>query len=49
MLDYNKHCNTESRAYYQVHEDKLPKNSLHPRNIGAIALGCTYNIQNGYA
>ena len=48
VLYCNKHMKIEFGSYAQVHEENQPTNSLSPRTTGAIALGCTYNMQAGY-
>jgi hypothetical protein len=35
-------------TYCQVHEEKLPKNSLADRTLGAISLGPSRNAQGGH-
>jgi hypothetical protein len=44
-LDYKKHLRLQIGQYCQVHEQDAPRNSLHPRTKGAIALGPSRNLR----
>ena len=47
-LDYKKHLALQIGQHCQVHEEDAPRNSQNPRTRGAIALGCSDNIQGGF-
>jgi hypothetical protein len=47
VLDFKK-FSLPFGSYCQVHEEKLPRNSLASRTIGAISLGPSGNAQGGH-
>jgi hypothetical protein len=47
-LDYKKHFSLQLGQYCQVHEEDTPRNSQLPRTQGAICLGPSGNIQDGF-
>ena len=47
-LDYSKHFRLPFRSYIQVHDEPSPTNSPTARTVGAITLGPTSNLQDGY-
>jgi hypothetical protein len=47
VLDFKKNSLLFG-SYYQVHEEKLPCNSLVNRTLGAITLGPSGNAQGGH-
>ena len=47
-FDYNCHCKLAFGAYAQVHEENFPTNSHQARTLGAICLGPSGNLQEGY-
>jgi hypothetical protein len=47
-LSYKHHLCLQVGEYCQVHEEIAPRNGMHPRTKGAIALGPSGNIQGGF-
>jgi hypothetical protein len=47
-LDYKKHLSLQVGQYCQVHEEDTPHNSQSPRTKGALLLGPSGNLQEGY-
>ncbi len=47
VLDFKK-FSLPFDSYCQVHEEKLPRNSLVNRTLGAISLGLSENAQGGH-
>src|SRR5210317_1045814 len=45
-MDHNKHCKIPFGDYAQVYEKT--ENNMNERTVGAICLGPSYNLQDGY-
>jgi hypothetical protein len=47
-LSYKRHCCAPFGAYYEMHKDNKPTNSMYSRALPAIHLGPTGNFQGSY-